>query len=148
MVQKMVTVDDFYALLDNYHGRQVSLIHVTKTINGLSGEEILAEGQAANIKCFFIRFMQNWDYKKDKEVFKRVLATIKSKNVLDDKIMLKIEESINPDDYLDAYVAWKLGVEWINNNGNVEILGDENTGSFLLPFNKEVFEKFSQFKIK
>lgn len=65
MVQNIFTPNDFNALLDNYHGRQATHIPVTKTINGLSGQEILTEESPVTIKCFMIRPMQSWDYKKE-----------------------------------------------------------------------------------
>ena len=65
MVQKIFTATDFENLLDNYHGQQVTHTPVTKSINNLSGEEILTEGSSVTIKCFLIQPNQNWDYKKE-----------------------------------------------------------------------------------
>ncbi len=87
--------------------------------------------------------LNNWNYKKDSSTFKKILEILVSKEIISQEVKKKIEN----DDQLDAYIAWKLGDEWIKNNRNVEILGDNNTGSFLLPFNEEVSKNFLDFKI-
>lgn len=64
MVQNVFTVTDFDSLLDNYFGRQINHTVISKAIDNLSGEETLTEGVTSAIKCFFIRYMQGWDYRK------------------------------------------------------------------------------------
>lgn len=59
------------------------------------------------------------------------------------------EQVINNDDELDAYLAWKLGEMWVSNEENeVGIIGDNQTGSFLLPFDDKIENKFKIFSEK
>jgi len=83
--------------------------------------------------------VKNWKYKKEEHVLKNILHILKNKNI----IAKEIADQVKNDDYLDAYIAWKLGKDWVENN-NVEILGNADTGSFLLPYNKNLFEKFKK----
>jgi len=81
----------------------------------------------------------NWKYKKSTKTLNNIVNLLKIKNILNN-----IPE-INNDDELDAYIAWKLGNDWINAepiNNKVSILGNELTGSFLLPYDEVIFEKF------
>lgn len=87
--------------------------------------------------------LNNWSYKKKKNesIRNTLIKVLKDKNIIPQNLEIK------SDDELDAYIAWKLGIEWINNKGEVEILGNNETGSFLLPNKVEVFEKFRNFKV-
>ena len=52
------------------------------------------------------------------------------------------------DDQLDASVAWLLGKLWVStkgNEGDVRILGNSCTGSFLLPYHGDVFGKWKDY---
>jgi len=103
--------------------------------------------------------IDDFRYKKGKQtvsewdnVFGEILEILVNKGILNEDIYNKIEKlaKAKKDDYLDAYVAWKLGSDWINKktepeNKYIKILGDNKTGSFLLPYNKELFEKFDKF---
>ena len=80
-----------------------------------------------------------WRYKRDKSVFKEIVEKLKKKKIINFKIEIK------NDDELDAYISWKLGSEWCNESNQVDILGNNKTGSFLLPNQKEVFERFTRF---
>jgi hypothetical protein len=45
------------------------------------------------------------------------------------------------DGRLDAAVAWLLGKAWLMDGKKVKLLGDATTGSMLLPYDKELFER-------
>jgi hypothetical protein len=47
----------------------------------------------------------------------------------------------NIGDKLDAFIAWLLGKLWLEKNGAVEVLGNAETGSFLLPYKEKWEEK-------
>ena len=64
MVQNVLSTSDFNRILDDYAGVQVSHTPVTKTTSNVSGQEALADGTPANIKCYFMRTGQNWDFEK------------------------------------------------------------------------------------
>jgi predicted RNase H-like nuclease len=80
-------------------------------------------------------------YKRNK---KEVIGIWKE---LKTKINVFSEISFVPknDDELDAVVAYVLGNEWLQDTGSVKLLGNESTGSILLPFEKELFEAFEDF---
>jgi len=84
--------------------------------------------------------IKDWKYKKSKKSFETILSILKSKSIISEDII------IANDDQLDAYIAWKLGSEWVKNTGKVKILGDNISGSFLLPFHKGIFDKFKKFQ--
>ena len=88
--------------------------------------------------------LNDWEYKKNKETFNNIVKILVNKKIIEDKL------KINDDDHLDAYIAWKLGYDWVNNNNQVDVLGNEDTGSFLLPNvmlpeNEDVFSKFNNY---
>lgn len=89
-------------------------------------------------------------YKDGGEKTESVINELIKKGVLNEDIKSKIMKQYKKyqADSLDAYIAWKLGNEWANGNGDVSILGDEITGSFLLPYNKDIFEMFNNFQVK
>jgi len=74
---------------------------------------------------------EKWEYKKDNTILEKVKNTL--------TIGDEIKSNIKTDDYLDAYIAWKLGRDWIDGKG--DILGDNSTGSFLLPYNDFTIEE-------
>jgi len=92
-----------------------------------------------------------WKYKCQKKyikkkAFNKILSLLKEKNIIN-------LEKLNPqdkkeiinfnDDYLDAYIAWKLG-DLLINSSKVMILG-EKSGSILLPYDKELKDRFNKF---
>lgn len=84
--------------------------------------------------------INDWHYKgpkKVKKTFTTIIEILKRKEIID------ITE-INTDDELDAYIAWKLGKDWVKGN-NVKILGNNETGSFLLPYEECIFKKFRSY---
>lgn len=64
MVQNVLTVNDFDAMLDNYAGRQVSHAVVTRAISNMTGQETMSYGDARTLKAYFVRTSQAWDYEK------------------------------------------------------------------------------------
>ena len=64
MVQNLLTVADFDAILDDYFGQQISHTPVTRSTSNISGKETLSDGSASNIKAYFVRVGQNYDFVK------------------------------------------------------------------------------------
>ncbi len=64
MIQKVLTVNDFNRILDDYAGRQVSHTPIVKTTSNISGQETLTDGTAVTLKAYFMRTNQKWDYEK------------------------------------------------------------------------------------
>lgn len=86
----------------------------------------------------------NWPYKKDSTIRIKIVSALR--NLFPDDQLLA--GKIQNDDQLDAYVAWKLGRVWVDNapqKTKVEILGDINLGSFLLPYDQKIFEGLKKF---
>lgn len=82
----------------------------------------------------------DWQYKKNNQTFTPIKQLLQSSLKIDQKIC----DQIKNDDYLDAYVAWKLGRVWIDGKGKtVRILGNSRLGSFLLPYNETLFNGFN-----
>jgi hypothetical protein len=48
---------------------------------------------------------------------------------------------------LDARVAYALGTAWLNNAHNVKILGDRDSGGFLLPMIDKIEDEWAKFQI-
>ncbi|HCX99500.1 MAG TPA: hypothetical protein DG754_05105 [Bacteroidales bacterium] len=80
----------------------------------------------------------NWKYKKSASARKEIIKSLKAIKCFEEM------PSIKNDDELDAYIAWKLGSDW-NENKGVSILGNNETGSFLLPYNDVIFKAFKDF---
>lgn len=80
--------------------------------------------------------INEWEYKK--KDFNKVVELLKRKDIISKGL------DTENDDQLDAYVAWKLGTEWVEGN-RVDILGNNDTGSFLLPYDEKLFKKFDNF---
>ena len=73
----------------------------------------------------------DWKYKKSYSCLSNIVKMLQTIDHFNEM------PSINNDDELDAYIAWKLGDDWVNKKSNeVQILGNNDTGSFLLPYNK------------
>ncbi len=93
-----------------------------------------------------------WKYKgkvKSEESARRVkaiinllsnLPVINSHQIPPELNVSKADKNIA--DQLDAFIAWLLGKLWLEGNGEIEILGNDQTGSFLLPNKKELFQKW------
>lgn len=64
MVQRMLSVEDFDSILDNYAGRTISHTPVTQTTSNVTGKETLTDGTPVNIKCYVMKTGQRYDYGK------------------------------------------------------------------------------------
>jgi len=64
MVNNVLTVADFNAILDDYAGRTVSHTPVTLSTSNITGEETLSDGTPGNIKCYLMKTSQNFDFKE------------------------------------------------------------------------------------
>lgn len=84
----------------------------------------------------------DWQYKRNNRTFTPIKQLLQSSLKIDQKIC----EQIKNDDHLDAYVAWKLGKSWVepDNTTKVEVLGNSETGTFLLPYDIGIFNKFTE----
>lgn len=82
--------------------------------------------------------VEDWNYKggtgknkktsaEKKEIIKKIITE------LNEKLSFNVPLEIEKDDYLDAYIAWKLGDLWINEKKKVILVGNKNTGAMLLP---------------
>lgn len=82
---------------------------------------------------------ENWLYKKNSTTRTNIESALGKLFPKDKQVIDQIEN----DDHLDAYVAWKLGRVWIDDEGKtVRILGNTRLGSFLLPYNESIFNDF------
>ena len=52
---------------------------------------------------------------------------------------------ITTDDELDAFVCWLMGRALIDNDPRVRIYGDRSNGSFLLPYDAEIYNKLNSY---
>lgn len=87
-----------------------------------------------------------WNYKKDNErlqTFVNELFVNEKSRIIEN---LKIPK-ITTDDELDALITFLLGYFLINEPKKVMILGNNETGSFLLPFDKDCKSSFERHKI-
>ena len=92
MVQVAISVNDFDSILDNYAGQQLSHTPITRTKSNVTNEETLTDGSPVNIKAYFMRTAQNWDFAKAGFLEKGdavMLAKVVDGVVKDDKITFK-----------------------------------------------------------
>jgi hypothetical protein len=77
-----------------------------------------------------------WEYKKDNE----------SRSKLGRLMSCRIGKDLTnvSDDELDAWIAWYLARCWLDRNG-VTLLGNATAGSFLMPDEPDLQERFEQF---
>ncbi len=78
-----------------------------------------------------------------KEIIKKIIIK------LNEKWSIVVPKNVEKDDHLDAYIAWKLGDLWQNENEKVILVGNENTGAMLLPNvedAKDLKKKLKQYK--
>jgi len=94
-------------------------------------------------------FLNSWQYKGRDE---NLDAITKRRQIIVDKLVeLNFTKSIilvttflkdkmkHSDDYLDAFVCWLLAKKLLDGSFEVKIYGDELRGSFLLPYDKEIY---------
>lgn len=81
-----------------------------------------------------------WKYKKDRQVREQLWKSISC-------VASGFSPSRPPkdDDEFDAFVAYLLGSKWLSNRG-VELLGNRQVGSFLVPSTKGLTESFTTWK--
>lgn len=65
MVQRVINAEDFNFILDNYFGREITRVPVTQGTSNISGQETLTDGTPDEIKAYYLRRNQTWDYKKE-----------------------------------------------------------------------------------
>ena len=94
-------------------------------------------------------FFDSWQYKgRDKNLD----AILKRRQIIVDKLVeLNFTKSIilvtpdlkdkmqQSDDYLDAFVCWLLAKKLLDGSLEVKIYGDKKRGSFLLPYDEEIY---------
>jgi hypothetical protein len=77
-----------------------------------------------------------WQYKKNKKDFVRIKEDIYTKllnfNIFEDRLDTIFTKIMN-DDHLDAFLAWALGVLWLQRNDEIVLVGNKESGSILLP---------------
>lgn len=81
----------------------------------------------------------DWLYKKDGEIREALWQAMSP--VLGD---LQPGRKPTGDDEFDAYVAFLLGSKWLATSGDVVLLGNERTGSFLIPTVNGLQEAFDR----
>ena len=109
-IQKVLTVEDFNSILDNYAGRQLSHVVVTRTIDNISGHEVFSEASPVPIKAYFMRTMQQWDFeeagfseKGDAVALCKVADGIKKDNLLIiDGSKFRVKEAFNVPGVFDS----------------------------------------------
>jgi hypothetical protein len=121
------------------------LIHSESDIK--THKKLLVEVRPAVALWMWIsKTFKTWNYKKDSErlqTFVNELFKKESSRVVEE---IKIPE-ITTDDQLDAFIAFLLGYFLVNEPVKVMILGNQETGSFLLPFDKKCIDVFEKNKI-
>ena len=94
-------------------------------------------------------FDASWKYKGDssKETKKRSHIIVEHLFALEfvQEYIDTISLRIITDDELDAFVCWLMGRALINNDPRVRIYGDRSNGSFLLPFDAEIYNKLNSY---
>jgi len=81
-----------------------------------------------------------WTYKGTKAEAREVRAIL-CETLVD---LVGSHETRLGDDDLDALVAWRLARDWINGEG-VRLLGNRRTGSFLLPYDADLWADFDRY---
>lgn len=88
-----------------------------------------------------------WNYKKDKKLIQELWEILRNKlpNTPD-----FFKNTPKNDDVMDARVAYMLGKIWVaeknevKEDNQVQILGNQDVGSFLLPYHENTFQIFSE----
>lgn len=91
MVQNVLTVDDFNRILDDYAGRWIAHVSVTRSLSNEGGQKSFSEEDPIFIKAYFMRSGQNWDFAKTGFVERG-----------DAVALVKIADSVNKDDLIYA----------------------------------------------
>ena len=85
-----------------------------------------------------------YGYKKGKEGLKKIKELLLDIDVIKAQDMFS---KISNDDQLDAYISWKLGDLWINEDlkMKVDTVGTSASGTFLLPYPGKIQKSFEEF---
>lgn len=94
-----------------------------------------------------------WLYKSDRVTFGIILEKLATKKIISIEIknmfdaILKKHKGKIPDDHLDAYIAWYLGNQFLHKKQEhpVVLIGNTNTGAWLLPNLKDISSAFKIF---
>ncbi len=126
----------------------------SKVLRGLSQPCIVEAHPALAIYLWLKDTFQKddpvWKYKvktekNDGTVFTKAKKREKILSGLKTKIKTSVPETVASDDELDAFVAWALGYLYVTQSEKqtaVRILGNQKTGSMLLPYDEKLFDKF------
>jgi len=96
-----------------------------------------------------VLFMDSWKYKGDSSkstkkrshlIVEHLFALAITQEYIDTSTI-----TIISDDELDAFVCWLLGRAFVESDKRVRIYGDSKRGSFLLPYDKTIYESFERF---
>ena len=96
---------------------------------------------------------QSWRYKRDtgkvNEIWRLLRDRLPSScRAFGERRLWSANEPLHNDDELDALVAWVLGFIWLQGEGDVILLGDQTTGSLLLPNHTGLAKAFSTFQAR
>ena len=147
-------------LLNSSHTYQ--LVQHTRDINFVDGLQITETHPALALWIVLKEllaehplFVETWQYKgvdaKDKSNKKRreiIIDTLFVIPFVADEIDLSLykDELLDSDDKLDAFFCWLLASKLLKKNRNVTIFGDNKVGSFLLAYDKSIYEYFQNLK--
>ena len=96
-------------------------------------------------------FKESWRYKGDKKpqtlekrthLIQELLKLPLVKNEVDVKRVV-----INTDDELDAFICWLMATLLVKQDKSVRIYGDSLYGSFLLPYDEEIYNNLDSYLI-
>jgi len=89
--------------------------------------------------------IENWQYKKDKLILKNLFDVLIEVALKVLPVQIDFSQ-IESDDHFDAFIAWALGYLYVaqdQNQPKVSIMGNEKTGSMLLPYEEELLKMFN-----
>ncbi|MEA3352377.1 MAG: DUF429 domain-containing protein [Campylobacterota bacterium] len=134
----------FDLLMENSEINNKNIFKITESHPALSLWIVLKEDLKNNEL-----FKDSWQYKgysqSDKNITKRREIITKSlmKKEFVQEVEFNKEITIDSDDKLDAFVCYILGSHLVNKTAKAKILGDKVKGSFLIPYDKVIFEVFN-----
>lgn len=91
--------------------------------------------------------LPTWEYKEKKnkkDVLDKLWESMCGENLINDGNAPKQKQKPENDDEFDAYVGYLLGEKWLGSDG-VVLLGDDATGSFLVPAEDKLQNEFESF---
>ncbi|PHN00745.1 DUF429 domain-containing protein [Flavilitoribacter nigricans] len=91
----------------------------------------------------------NWQYKGEKSTLFQIKEDLNHLLFEEIKVNSSLKpkfEEIDDDDKLDSFIAWLLGYLWLRDSrGLVNVIGNQETGSFLLPAMDQLKTSFENF---